>query len=104
MEKVSWKDKKTNGEVLTTVGEERSLIRVIRNRKKNWSGHILRTPGIKKDAIEGQLEGKQPRGRKRTGMLDELMDRCSYVEIKRRAEDRMELRGWEPRTCLTAEY
>ena len=41
MEKVSWKDKKTNEEVLTTVGEERSLIRVIRNRKRNWIGHIL---------------------------------------------------------------
>ena len=92
MEKVSWKDKKTNEEVLTTVGKERSLIRVTRSRKKNWIGHVLRTPGLMRDVIEGRLEGKRPRGRKRTGMLDELMDRRSYVEMKRRAEDRMEWR------------
>ena len=53
MEKVSWKDKKTNEEVLTTVGEERSLIRVKRNRKKNCIGHILRTSGLMRDVIEG---------------------------------------------------
>ena len=28
-----------------------------------------------RDGIEGRLEGKRSRGRKRTGMLDELMDR-----------------------------
>ena len=104
MEKVSWKDKKTNEEVVTAMGEERSLFRVIRNRKKNWIGHILRTPGLMRGVIERRLEGKRPRGRKRTGMLDELMDRRSYVEMKRRAEDRIEWRRWDQRTCITAEY
>ena len=39
MEKVSWKDKKSNEEVLKAVGERRSLIKTIRKRKKNWIGH-----------------------------------------------------------------
>ena len=60
MEKVSWKDIKTKEEVLTTVREERSLTRVIRNRKKNWVGHILRFPRLIRDVTEGRLKGKRP--------------------------------------------
>ena len=103
MEGVSWQDKVTNEEVLSIVGEERAIIRTIMNRKKNWIGHILRTPGLMRDVIEGRMEGKRPRGRRRKGMLDELLDGQSYQEMKRRAEDRLEWRGWEPRTCLTAD-
>jgi len=103
MEKVSWKEKKTNVEVLAAVGEERSLIRTIGKRKKNWMGHILRTPGMMRDVIEGRMEGKRPRGRKRIGMLDELKDQRPYAAMKRRAEDRSEWRRWEPWTCLAAD-
>jgi len=42
MEKISWRDMKTNEEVLQMVQEERSLMDVIWRRKKNWIGHILR--------------------------------------------------------------
>ena len=42
MERVSWEDKKTNEEVLCSVGEERSFIDTIRKRKKNWIGHVVR--------------------------------------------------------------
>ena len=40
-------------------------------RKKNWIGHVLRGEGLLKDAIEGRMEGKPPRGRKRIGMIDD---------------------------------
>ena len=40
MEKISWRDMKTNEEVLQMVQAERSLMEVIRRRKKNWIGHI----------------------------------------------------------------
>ena len=75
------------------------MIDTIRNRKKNWIGHILRTPGLMKDVIEGRMEGKRPRGRRRMGMLDDLKDRQSYAELKSKAEDRNEWRNWEPWTC-----
>jgi len=41
MEKISWRDMKTNEEVLQTVQEERSLMGVIRRRTKNWISHII---------------------------------------------------------------
>src|SRR5258708_24765701 len=82
MERVSWMDKKTNEEILHAVGEERSLVRTIVNRKKSWIGHILRGGGLLKDVIEGRMEGKRVRGRKRMGMLDVLME-SDYEKLKR---------------------
>ena len=34
-----------------------------------------------KNVTEGRLEGKRPRGRRRLGMLDDLKDKRSYVEM-----------------------
>ena len=42
MEKVSWEDKKTNEEVLATVGEERCFVQAIVKREKNWIGHVVK--------------------------------------------------------------
>src|SRR6218665_820197 len=39
--KISWRDMKTNEELLQIVQEERSLMDVIWRRKKNWIDHIL---------------------------------------------------------------
>ena len=42
------------------------------------------------------------RGRPRLGMISDLKE-GSYVEMKRRAEDREAWRSWVPRTCMKAE-
>ena len=42
MEKISWKDKVTNEQVLEIVKEKRTIIHVIRSRKKKWIGHVWR--------------------------------------------------------------
>jgi len=102
MERVSWKDKKSNEEVLKDVGEDRKLVELIVRRKKNWIGHIVRGNGLLKQVIEGRMEGKRPRGRPRMGMIDDLKE-GSYVAMKRRAEDRQKWRVWMPRTCSDAE-
>lgn len=102
MERVSWKDKKTNEEVLREVGEDKKLVEMIVRRKKNWIGHILRGNGLLKQVIEGRMEGKRARGRPRKGMIDDLKE-GSYVHMKRRAEDRQKWRVWMPRTCSDAE-
>ena len=103
MEKISWTEKITNEEVLKRVGEERQLIKMIRNRKKNWIGHVLRGDGLLREVMEGRMEGKRGRGRPRIGMLDELIV-GSYGEMKRLAENRVKWRNWAPWTCRKAEH
>ena len=56
MARVSWKDKKTNEEVLQMVGESRNLLQTILERKKNWIGLVLRG--------DGGAHGRQERKRK----------------------------------------
>src|ERR1051325_1310566 len=102
MEKISWKDLKTNDEVLHLVEEERNIVITIEKRKKNWIGYIVRGNSLLKLVLEGRMEGKRPRGRQRIGMVDELKE-GSYVSMKRRAEDRQQWRVWMPRTCCKAE-
>ena len=64
MEKINWRDKITNEQVLEIVKEKRTLIDVRRSRKKKWIGHVLRGNGLLKEIIEGRIVGKRPRGRK----------------------------------------
>jgi len=99
MERVSWMDKITNGEILNNVGEKRQLISVIRNRQKNWIGHVLKGEGLLREVMEGRMEGKRVRGRPRKEMLDELLVELSYGNMKRKVENRDEWRSWMPWTC-----
>ena len=103
MERISYTERVTNEEVLRRVGEERQLLNLIRNRKKNWIGHILRGDGIVKEVIEGRREGQRSIGRPRAGMLDDLVV-VSYGDTKRRAEDRGGWRSWLPWTCRKTEH
>jgi len=104
LERVRWTEKCSNDEVLRRVNERRCIVETIVGRKKNWIGHVLRGDGVLRLVMEGRIEGKRPRGRKRKGMLDELMEEHTYSEMKRFAEDREKWRKWVPRTCHMAEH
>ena len=99
MEKISYTEKKSNEEVLLLVEEERNLVETIVKRKKGWIGHVLRGESMMRDVMEGKMEGKRVRGRKRIGMLNELLDGGTYADMKKRARDRRGWREWLPRTC-----
>ena len=58
MEKISWKDKMLNEQVLGVVKEKRTIMNVITESKKMWIGHILRGDGLLKEVIEGRIVGK----------------------------------------------
>jgi len=103
IERIKWKDMKTNEWVQNAVGKRRKIVETIVNRKINWIGHILRSDGLFKDVLKGRMEGKRTRGRRRIGMIDELME-GTYRQMKKRAEDRVDWRSWIPWTCLTAEH
>ena len=86
MEKINWRDNITNEQVLEIVKEKRTLIDVIRSRKKKWIGHVLRGNGLLKEIIEGRIVGKRPRGRKRAMMLDDMKEgKELYAEMKEKA-------------------
>ena len=60
MEKISWRDLKTNEEMLQMVQEGRRLMDVIWRRKKNRIGrHILRSESLlRREMIEGWMTRK----------------------------------------------
>ena len=87
MGKISWMERILNEVVLGRVGVERELINMLKCRKKRCIGHVLRGDGLLKEVIEGRMEGNKPIGRPRLGMLDDLIT-ASYVDMKRKAEDR----------------
>ena len=74
---------------------------MLRNRKKRWIGHFLTGDGLLKEVIEGRMEGNKPRGRPRLRMLDDLIT-ASYVDMKRKVEDREEWKSYMPWTCREA--
>jgi hypothetical protein len=104
MEKISYTEHMSNVRVLERVNEERNLIKTIVKRRKNWIGHVLRGDNLLKLVIEGRMEGKRGRGRKRKGMLDDLLDKGSYADLKRRALCKETWRIWLPMTCLRTEH
>jgi len=48
----------------------------------------MRGEGLLRNVIEGRLEGKISRGRKRIMMLDEFMKGTTFETLKRRAQER----------------
>src|SRR6476619_4953810 len=98
MGKVSWMNKRTNEQVLSSMNEKRSLIKMIWNRKKHWIGYVVRGDGLMKLVLEGRMEEKRPMGRPRMGMIDDVLDE-TYGDMKRKAENRENWRLWKTRIC-----
>ncbi|XP_069992308.1 uncharacterized protein [Penaeus vannamei] len=72
MKKISWIEKKTNKEVLEMVGEERNLLKTIRQRQLRFVGNITREDSIEKLSLEGRVEGCRSRGRQRQDFFQGL--------------------------------
>ena len=85
--KVSWLERNTNEDVLIMLDEKRELLNRITKTKKRWIGHIVRSNGLLKEVIEGRIDGKRSKGRKRIRMLSELKE-DGYAKMKRRAYNR----------------
>ena len=76
--KVSWKEHRTNEDILCMVQEERSLMSTIRNRQKNWLGHVLRGNSLMQIASEGIMVGQKTIGRPRVMLLDWMLDKRNW--------------------------
>jgi hypothetical protein len=82
-----------NEEVLLRVSEQRNILHEIRKRKANWIGHVLRRNCLLKEVTEGKIQGqievRRRRGRRRKQFLDDLGDRRGYSHFKEEALDRI---------------
>ena len=67
MGKVSWMDKRTNEQVLSSMNEKRSLIKTIWDRNKNWIGHVIRGDGLMKIGARRENGRKETKGKAKNG-------------------------------------
>ncbi|KAI5708046.1 hypothetical protein M8J77_015361 [Diaphorina citri] len=73
--KISWIEHVTNEEVLRRMKKERELMNIIKVRKLQYLGHIMRNDNkytLLQLIIQGKIEGKRGRGRRRISWLHNL--------------------------------
>jgi hypothetical protein len=66
------------------VKEERN-IRTMRQRRANWSAHILRRNCLLKHVIEGKMQGTVKQGGRRKQLLDDLKEMRGICNLKYKA-------------------
>ena len=78
--------------------DNRGLVNSIRQRQKNWLGHVLRDDSLLLTVLEGRMEGTRMRGGQSTTMLDWMKNYDEeYEHIKNnRARNGEEWRHWRP--------
>ena len=69
--------------VLERVEEGRIMLELIKKRKRNWLGYWLGRNCRLNDALEGIVNGKKVRGRRRYQMIDNVMINGLYADTKR---------------------
>ena len=74
IERVTRTDKiKKNAVVVLTVGEGRTVLELIKKSKRNWLGNWLIRNCLLKDALEGMVNGRKVRGRRRYQLIDNIV-------------------------------
>jgi hypothetical protein len=68
--------------------EEKNILHIIRRRKNNWVFHILLWNCLLKHVIEGKVEGKRRRGRRRNDILEGLKEKRRQFNLKEETLDR----------------
>ena len=88
--KISWKERKTNKEVLKLAKQKRTLLTDIMKRKNRFFGHTIRHNNFQTTLLEGKINGKRGRGRPRKAWVDDIMawQGRPYQTCKEDANDR----------------
>ena len=87
---VKWSDKVTNEDVCLKLNVERTLLKTIKSRKLGYFGHIKRHHSIKKEILEGKVNGRRGRGRPPRRWDDDVKDwtKMDLSTCTRAAENR----------------
>jgi hypothetical protein len=92
LQKISWADHVRNKDVLLKVKQQTNILHEISTRKANWIGHILLRKCLLQKTIEEKIEGgiemRERRGRRRRKLLDDLKEKRGYSHLKEEALDR----------------
>ena len=94
MLRVSYKDHITNEEILRRVGEKRGLLNMVKKRKMEYFGHLVRSEGFQRLLLDGKIEGTRRRGAQRRTWVRDIVDWAdmNYCECVRLAYDRKKWR------------
>jgi len=80
--------------VFVRVNEERYLIKTIRQRQKNWIGHVLRGDGLLREVME-RVKGKKRAGKPRKVTISGLEEAFSQKKDEKSDPEKYIIRGRE---------
>ena len=91
---MSYKEHRTNEEVMRAANHKRSLKEDIIKRKARYLGHIMRKNGLQRQLMEATVVGSRGRGRPRHTWLHNIKQYMgmTYTELVRTADDRSTFR------------
>ena len=94
MLRVSYKDRVTNAEILENVGEKRSLLKMVMQRKMQYFEHSVMAGRLQRLLVDGKVEGTRRRGAKRRTWAKDITDWAGvdYSKCIRLASDRRQWR------------
>ena len=96
MLRISWKEHISNEEVLNMIKTSLKLMKIIKKRKCEYFGHIIRRANnIQRLLLEARIDENRGRGRPRTMWMDNIKGwlNLSYKECIRNAKNREEWRS-----------
>ena len=90
MMRICYTEHKTNNEVLDMVTSKRASLCIIKKRKTEYFGHLIRMNGLQCLLLEGKVNGKIGKGRARITWMEniKMWTELKYSECVRPAEDR----------------
>ena len=74
MLKVGWTERRSNENILETIGSEREMLKMVRKRQMTFLGHIMREDGLENLTLTGRIAGVRSRGRPRKKYLDRMKE------------------------------
>ena len=93
-----WTDKVTNQHVLQKINiKSTELVQMIRTRKAKFYGHVRRHDSLQRVILEGKVEGKRGRGRKRTSWTNNIKTHLG-LPINTCAELALDRKKWRAMT------
>ena len=94
--KISYKEHISNATVLSRIKSKSKLLKIHKQRKFKYFGHMIRAEGRLSVVCMGKIEGKRARGRQRLSWMDEVTNMAGSRDLREllsKAKDRWRWRA-----------